>query len=504
MFVNCLIKRFGSKRLKKIEVFKRYPFEVQKETLMKLLKSAQNTEWGRKYKFGSIETVEQYQKRVPIHTYEDFKPFIEKLMKGEKDIIWPGRVKWFAKSSGTTSDKSKFIPLTNESLNNNHFRGGRDVLQFFIKNHPDNRIFSGKGLTIGGSHQVNNYKNRSYSGDLSAIMLENQPFWVRLVRTPPKKIALMSDWEEKIEKVYQTTINQNITNFSGVPSWNMVFMKYVLEKTGKSNLLEVWPNLELFIHGGVSFKPYEDQFKKLIPSEKMKYIETYNASEGFFAIQDELDTDDMLLMMDYGIFYEFIPMDEIGSETPTVLTIGEVQKNVNYAIVISSNSGLWRYLLGDTVYFTSLYPHKIQVSGRTKHFINAFGEELIIENAENALRNACEKTGAQIAEYTAAPVYMSKTEKGKHQWLIEFEILPGSMEDFTKELDNALKSLNSDYEAKRYKDITLAPPIVQSVKPGLFYNWLKKKGKLGGQNKVPRLSNSRVYVDELLEMNDKL
>ncbi len=504
MLINSLINRFNSKRLKEIKKFRYHPVEVQTECLQKLLRSAQNTEYGREFDFSSINSVEQFRERLPVQTYEDVKFRISRVMRGEENVLWPGGVKWFAKSSGTTSDKSKYIPITPESLQNCHLRGGKDALMFYLNSNPKSAILKGKALTIGGSHQVNSLNKKSCFGDLSAILMENQPIWVKFIRTPTNRIAMLGDWEEKIEKIYRTAVNKNVTNLVGVPSWNLVFLKYVLQRTGKPNLLEIWPNLELFFHGGVSFKPYEGQFKKIIPSEKMKYLETYNASEGFFGVQDRLDSDDMLLMLDYDVFYEFIPMDEFDGDKPNFLTVGDVRTNTNYAMVISTNSGLWRYILGDTVVFTSLYPHKIKVTGRTKHFINAFGEELIIENAEKGLREAGEKTGSYISDFTAAPIFMSDTEKGRHEWLIEFDKPPHDMEQFAAELDKALKAINSDYEAKRYKNITLAPPIVHNAKPGLFYNWLKEKGKLGGQNKVPRLSNTRQYIDELLDMNKRI
>jgi hypothetical protein len=441
---------------------------------------------------------------LPLQHYEDVKPYVERWREGQQNILWPGEIKWFAKSAGTTGDKSKFIPVSEEALEDCQFKGVRDVLAIYTHNNPDTLIFTGKGLTIGGSHQINNFSNQSFYGDLSAILIENSPFWVSFIRTPNTKIALMEKWEEKLEMAYEATLNENVTNIAGVPSWNLVFIKYILEKTGKSNLLDIWPNLELFIHGGLSFHPYREQFGKLIPSPAMNYLETYNASEGFFAIQDDPGSNDMLLMLDYGIYYEFIPMDQFSEDQPKTLSIGEVETDRNYALVISTNGGLWRYILGDTVIFTSLYPHKIKVSGRTKHFINAFGEELIIDNAENALKTACRKTEAVISEYTAGPVFMSDTSKGSHEWLIEFEKEPENMEYFITMLDNALQSLNSDYEAKRYKNITLDPPQVICARKGLFYQWLKQEGKLGGQNKVPRLANDRKYLDKLLEMNSRL
>lgn len=503
-FINSLVSWFNTSRLHEIDFLKKHPEEVQLEALLKLLNTAKNTEYGNKYDFQAIDSEDEFKKRLPFQYYEDIKPYVDKLRSGQKDILWPGETKWFAKSSGTTSDKSKFIPVSSDALEYCHFRGGKDILAFYTRNYPESRIFSGKGLTIGGSHQVNNFNNKSFYGDLSAILLENSPFWVNFIRTPNTKIALMDKWEEKLEMAYEASLYENVTSITGVPSWNLVFLKYVLEKTGKSNLLEIWPNLELFIHGGISFLPYREQFEKLIPSPSMNYLETYNASEGFFAIQDEPWRDDMLLMLDYGIYYEFIPLDKIDQEKPETVSIGGVETGRNYALVISTNGGLWRYIIGDTVMFTSLYPHRLKISGRTKHFINAFGEELIIDNAENALKTACNKTGAIISEYTAGPVFMSDTSKGKHEWLIEFEKEPGNMEYFITMLDNALQSHNSDYEAKRYKSITLDPPVVHIAKNRTFYQWLKEKGKLGGQNKVPRLANDRKYLDELLEISKRL
>jgi hypothetical protein len=502
--INSIVSWLNVKRLHQIELFKSYPFNVQQDTLLKLVQKSVDTEWGKKYNYSDITNISEFQKNVPIQNYEDIKPYVERLREGEANLLWPGEVKWFAKSSGTTNDKSKFIPVTKEALEVCHFRAGKDVLAIYTSLYPETKIFSGKGLTLGGSHRINNFSNQSYYGDLSAILIENLPFWVDIIRTPKQDIALMDKWEEKIEKIAESTVKENVTNIAGVPSWNLVLLKYILEYTGKNNLLEVWPNLELFTHGGVSFGPYREQFKRLIPSADMHYLETYNASEGFFAIQDDPFRDDMLLMLDYGIFYEFIPIDQILKPNPETLTIENVAINQNYAMVITTNSGLWRYLIGDTVIFTSLSPHRIKISGRTKHFINAFGEELIIDNAEKALLIACEKTGAQIKEYTAGPVYMEDNSNGTHEWLIEFEKEPENMEYFAILLDNALCSVNSDYEAKRYKNITLRFPLVHQVKPGLFFEWLKEKGKLGGQNKVPRLTNDRHYIDELLTLEKNL
>lgn len=474
-----------------------YPFNVQKETFTKLISFASETEWGLKYGFHEDLTIEEFQKNVPLQSYDDVKPFVERLMKGEQNLLWPTETRWFAKSSGTTSDKSKFIPVSNESLEDCHFRGGKDVLAIYTNNYPETNVLKGKALVLGGSHQINNISNQSYYGDLSAILIENLPFWANFIRTPSARIALIPEWEEKLEKLTKHTISENVTNISGVPSWVLVLFKYILDFTGKKNILDIWPNLELFTHGGVNFTPYREQFKQVIPYEHMRYMETYNASEGFFAIQNDPESDDMLLMLDYGVFYEFIPLENIHDPNPPAYTVKDVELNKNYAIVITTNSGLWRYMIGDTVYFTSLFPHKIKISGRTKHFINAFGEEVIIDNAENALKKACEQTGAIINEYTAGPVFMGDKAKGSHEWLIEFKVEPDNIKEFAALLDSSLRELNSDYDAKRYKDITLDPLKLRVVPAGTFYKWFKSKGKLGGQNKMPRLSNDRKYIDEI-------
>ncbi|UCG27295.1 MAG: GH3 auxin-responsive promoter family protein [Bacteroidales bacterium] len=499
-----IIAWLNAKRRHRIDRFRKYPFEVQKQVLFKLLDRAKDTEWGRKYDFPTIKTLQDFRGRLPLQTYDDIKPYVRRLRDGEKDILWPGEIKWFAKSSGTTSDKSKFIPVSKEALEDCHYRGGKDVLVIYTSSHPETKIYEGKGLTLGGSCTINNYSNNSYYGDLSAILLTNIPFWADFIRTPPQKIALLDEWENKLEKITETTIKENVTNLAGVPSWNLVMIKYILKKTGKNHLLELWPNLELFIHGGVSFVPYRKQFKKVIPSESMNYMETYNASEGFFSIQDDLKRDDMLLMLDYGVFYEFIPVEELAKEAPSAYTVADVELDKNYAMIISTNGGLWRYIIGDTVVFTSLFPHKIKISGRTKHFINAFGEEIIIDNATRALKIACDKTGAVINEYTAGPVYMDDDKKGHHEWLVEFDIEPEDPDFFANSLDQALISINSDYEAKRYKSITLDKPVVRSMRKGVFYQWFAKKNKLGGQNKIPNLSNDRKYLEEILKINAEM
>lgn len=498
--LNSIINWLNTKRIYHIDIFKMYPHEVQKETFTSLVTRARETTWGKAHSYSKIASVDDFKESVRIQTYEDIEPYIERLRKGEKDLLWPGEVKWFAKSSGTTSSKSKFIPVTKEALEDCHFRGGKDVLAIYTNINPESRIFSGKGLTLGGSHRINNFSNDSLYGDLSAILIENMPLWADLLRSPKASIALLEDFEEKMEKITEITINQNITYLIGVPSWFLVLIKYILDHTGKNNLLEVWPGLELFCHGGISFKPYRDQYRKIIPSTEMNYLESYNASEGYFGIQDDLSTEDMLLMLDYGIFYEFVRTSDLERDDPPTLTIGEVETGVNYALVISTNGGLWRYMIGDTIQFTRLYPHKFIITGRTRHFINAFGEEVIIENAEKALQTACGKTGSTIREYTAGPFFMSTSAKGYHEWIIEFDHEPPDLDYFTSMLDNSLQSLNSDYEAKRYKNLTLAKPVVKSVPHNTFYRWLQKKNKLGGQNKVPRLANDRKYIEELYEV----
>ena len=495
--IPSIINWLNVKRINQIEIFKKYPFETQQETLYKLLAKAAKTEWGEKFNYSTIASIKDYQSRFPIQTYEDIIPYVERLRKGETNLLWPGEMKWFAKSSGTTSSKSKFIPMSREALEDCHYRAAKDILVIYAMQRPETKIFSGKSLTLGGSHRMNQFSNDSLYGDLSAILIENAPFWVDIIRTPRQKIALLEDFEEKLNLITKSTVNENVTSISGVPSWYLVLIKQILAFTGKNNLLDVWPNLEVFFHGGISFTPYREQYKKLISGDQMNYMETYNASEGFFGIQDDQRSSDMLLMLDYGIFYEFVPVDNINSDNPPAYTIADVKTGVNYAIIISTNGGLWRYMMGDTIVFTSLDPYRFRISGRTKHFINVFGEEVIVDNADKALDSACKVTDAVIAEYTAGPVFMSSVSKGTHEWIIEFEKKPSDPDLFIEILDNTLKSVNSDYEAKRFKDLNLVLPVLRSVPRGTFNKWLKTKNKLGGQNKVPRLSNSREYIEDL-------
>ncbi|MDR1227274.1 MAG: GH3 auxin-responsive promoter family protein [Prevotellaceae bacterium] len=500
--LNSIYNFVTKSRLSEVEFFCQDPFHVQEFQFRLLITQARDTEFGRRHDFASIKSIDTYQQRVPVHEYGDFSPYIERMMSGEPNILWNTEVKWFAKSSGTTAEKSKFIPVSTESLDMCHYRGAKDVLAFYLNQCPESNILSGKGLTLGGSHQIGKLgAGNTYCGDLSAILIENAPFITDFVRTPAKEVALIPDFEEKIAKIAAQTLGENVVQFVGVPSWNLVLMRYLLTHAGKNNLLEIWPNLELFIHGGVSFTPYREQFKKIIPSDNMRYMETYNASEGFFGIQNDLNDSGMMLMLDYGIFYEFISMSEFGSPTARALTIADVKTGENYAMVITTNGGLFRYLIGDTVEFTSLLPHKIKITGRTKHYINVFGEELMVNNAESALQTACLATNAVVRDYTVAPIFMSVDKKGGHEWLIEFEHEPTCLKTFTTILDEALCAVNSDYEAKRSKNTTLEMPLVQSLKPQTFYEWMRRRGKLGGQHKVPRLFNTREYADRLLDIN---
>ncbi|MDB5246123.1 MAG: hypothetical protein JWQ40_517 [Segetibacter sp.] len=491
------ISRLARFRHWKIENWINNPIDSQYELFQDLIAAAQYTEIGRKYGFENIYTIKSFKEAVPIHEYDDLKPYIERTMAGEQNLLWNTPITWFAKSSGTTSDKSKFIPVSDESLEESHFQGAKDVITMYYNFNPESDLLTGKGLVIGGSHQVSKINEDTQYGDLSAVLMQNTPFWGHWLRTPELSIALLDEWETKIERLAETTIPENVTSISGVPTWTLVLIKRILEITGKQYLKEVWPNLELYIHGGVSFTPYKEQFEKLIGAP-IHYIDLYNASEGFFAAQNNPDEEGMLLFLQHGIFYEFLPVEEYGKPNPQTIGLDEVEIGKQYAVVISSNGGLWRYLIGDTIRFTSVAPFKIKVSGRIKHFINAFGEEVIVDNSDRAIAAACEKTGSIVNDYTAAPIYFSDHGNGGHEWLIQFEKEPADIGLFTYELDNALKNVNSDYEAKRHKDIALKMPVIRSLRKGVFEDWLKSKGKLGGQHKVPRLSNDRKYLEEIL------
>ena len=504
MSLTSIIRPIFNSRLRAIEQYGSHAEEIQRNVLDHLLHSATNTEWGSHYHYSSIHNYEDFARTVPISTYEELKGYIDRMRHGEADILWPGKVKWYAKSSGTTNDKSKFIPVSATGLHDTHYRGGTDVVALYLQNNPLSRLFDGKALILGGSHSPNYNVAGSLVGDLSAILIENINPLVNLIRVPSKKIALLNDFEEKRDRIAEIAVKKHVTNISGVPSWMMAVITRMLEITGKTYLDGIWPDLEVFFHGGVAFTPYRDQYHRLIRSTKMHYMETYNASEGFFGIQDNPSDAAMLLMIDYGVFFEFIPLEDVGKENPIVLPLWEVEAGRNYAIVISTTCGLWRYQIGDTVKFTSTRPYKFIISGRTKCFINAFGEELIVDNAEKGLHEACRQTGAVVNEYTAAPVFMNDEGKCRHQWVIEFENEPSNLQEFTTILDQALQRINSDYEAKRHKDITLQRLEVVKAHKGLFNEWLKRKGKLGGQHKVPRLSNNRDIIDEVLTINAEM
>ena len=497
--VNSVASWFLKKRFHQIDLFLKYPHEVQNELLMTLLTISKDTEIGKIYDFKSIRNYREFSQRVPVSTYEDYQNLIERSRKGEHNIFWSKPIKWFAKSSGTTGAKSKFIPVSSNSLEDCHYAASKDLLCMYLNNNEGSTLFNGKNLRLGGSKELYE-ENGTVFGDLSAILIHNMPFWAEFSSTPSNKVSLMSDWEYKMQAIVNETMNENVTSLAGVPSWMLVLLNNVLETSGNKTILDVWPNLEVYFHGGVSFLPYVDQFKSIIPSKSVKYYEIYNASEGFFAIQDRNDSDELLLMLDYGIFYEFIPMNVYGTATEKVIPLSEVEVGENYAIIVTTNAGLWRYKIGDTVAFTSTSPYRIKVTGRTKHFINVFGEELIIENTDKAIKIATQKTQTEIVDYTAAPIFMEGKSKGAHEWIIEFKTPPKDLRGFVEFLDNSLKTLNSDYEAKRYNNITLNMPKVHVAQKGLFHKWMKKNNKLGGQHKIPRLSNSRLFIEELFSL----
>lgn len=488
-------------RLWRIENWSNHPVAAQREVLQELVTAAQYTEFGRKYGFSKLFSLREFKKKVPIHEYNDLKPYIERMMNGEENILWNTPVTWFAKSSGTTSDKSKFIPISEESLHDNHYKASKDLLSNYYKNFPSSDLLTGKGLVVGGSHQISKVNEEIQYGDLSAVLMQNSPFWGQWIRTPELSVALLDEWEEKIEKLAQVTAEENVTSLAGVPTWTLLLLKRILEIKGKTTIKEVWPNLELYINGGVSFIPYKDQFDKIIGS-KINYLEIYNASEGFVAAQVSPDDDGMLLFTEHGVFYEFMPVEEYGKENPLTVGLKDVVIGKNYALVMSTTGGLWRYLIGDTIQFTHLNPYHIKITGRLKHYMNAFGEEVIVDNSDKAIACAAEKTNAVVNDYTAAPVYFTEDSNGAHEWLIEFEKEPDDFSAFIAELDNELKNINSDYEAKRHKSIALRMPIVHKLKTGTFTEWLRSKGKLGGQHKIPRLSNERVMLEEIMAIKN--
>ena len=501
--LNSFMTWIFKSRLGQIEKFKQEPHSVQRTTLVELLEAAKQTEFGKTHHFEKIKSYEDFAKRVPLFDYESFTPYLEKNIKGKQQVFWPSDIQWFAKSSGTTAGRSKYIPVSDESLEECHFKGGKDMVSLYVSNFPDTKVFTGKSLTVGGALEKDllHPKGIARAGDVSAVIMHNLPIWAQFIRTPSLETALMSDWEAKIERMARETMDENVTSIAGVPTWTIVLLQRILELKKASNILEVWPNLEVFFHGAVAFGPYRNLFKELIPSDKMRYMETYNASEGFFGMQDQPDSDELLLLLDYGIFYEFILTEDLEKENPRVISLEGVEVGKNYALLISTNGGLWRYKIGDTVKFTSILPYRFRISGRTKHFINAFGEEVIVENAEAAISYACEQTGATLTNFTAAPIYFEDSQsKGAHEWVVEFKSPPSDLENFADILDQHLREINSDYDAKRHKNLALQRLQLHAAPVGLFESWLAKKGKLGGQHKVPRLSNSREFMDEILGM----
>ena len=498
-FINTVASWMLKKRIHQIELFEKYPLNVQNEELKKLIQISKNTEFGKQYEFSSIDSYETFANRIPSLTYEEYFPIINKTINGNQNIFWPEKIKWFAQSSGTTNSKSKFIPVSNTSLDDCHFKGGKDMLCLYLNNNENSNMFLGKSLRLGGSRKI--YENNDhYFGDLSAILIDNLPAWAELISTPNNEISLMEKWDEKIEAIIRGTLQEDVRSLAGVPSWMLTLMNKLLETTGKKYIDEIWKNLEVYFHGGVSFKPYRTEFKNIISNKKFKYYEVYNASEGFFAIQDRNDSDELLLMLDYGIFYEFIEINN-STKSEKIIDLSMVEVGVNYALIITTNSGLWRYKIGDTIIFTSLKPFRIKISGRTKHFINTFGEEVIIENVEKSLEIALKKYNCSIKDFTVAPLFMKNGKKGKHEWMIEFVNEPSNINEFMREIDLQIQNNNSDYKAKRFKNITLDKPSIIKARKNLFYDWLKKKKKLGGQNKIPRLLNDRSFISELIKMN---
>ena len=498
--INSIASWILKKRIHQIELFMKYPMEVQEEILFGLLKSAENTVLGKKYDYQSIKNYQTFNERIPVSTYEDLEPIISQTRQGAQNIFWNSSIKYFAKSSGTTNAKSKFIPVSSEALEHNHYKASKDLLCMYLNNNENSQLFTGKSLRLGGSKELYE-NNNTFFGDLSAILIDNMPMWAEFSSTPSNKTSLMSNWETKLPAIIKESSLENVTSLAGVPSWMMVLLNKTLEENKKTNILEIWPNVEVYFHGGVSFEPYKEQYKNLFPKAGFQYYEIYNASEGFFALQDQNNVSELLLMLDYGIFYEFIPMDTFGKENQKVIPLSEVELHKNYALVITTNSGLWRYLIGDTIRFTSLQPFRIKVTGRTKHHINVFGEELMVENTDVALAKTCETLHCEVVDYTVAPIFMNGKEKGAHEWMIEFKKHPDNMANFSALLDKNIQHINSDYEAKRFNNMTLNPLVVNVARTNLFYDWLKQQDKLGGQHKVPRLSNERKFLEALLQLN---
>ena len=497
--------QFGS--LPRLAHLREQPLKTQNRLLTGLLRRACHTEWGRRYGFGENPTPADFARRVPMSTYEQLYPELERVLRGAPDVLWPGPVRWFAKSSGTTNARSKYIPLTDESLRQGHYRAGRDMLALSTYLYPENRLLAGKTLSLGGALSPNPLRPAaadSWVGDVSAIIMQRLPNWAQAIRTPPLALALLDEWEEKIERIARHALHVDVRVLAGVPTWMIVLLRRVTELAGADNIMQVWPNLRLFLHGAVAFGPYRELFRQLIPDEQMRYLEIYNASEGYFALQDQSDSEDLLLLLDHGIYYEFLPAAEFERADPRPVPLRDVELGKSYALVISTNAGLWRYLIGDTVRFTSLAPYRVRITGRTKHFLNAFGEEVVIENAEAAVAAAARATATTVRDFTAAPIFFTaqeRTSRGGHEWAVEFAGPPPvEPARFIEALDTTLRALNSDYDAKRHRDLALGPPQLRVLPAGTFQAWLAGQGKLGGQHKVPRLSNSRQVLEAVLRV----
>lgn len=504
--IDSLGNGFMKSRLQPLKNAINHPHETQKEVLLNLVRKAEATTYGKIHDFRSIKNYSNFQEQVPVTTYEELYPYISRLLKGEQNVLWPTPIKWFAKSSGTTSANSKMIPVSSEGLQECHYQGGRDMLTLYIENYPDAKLFSGKNLSIGGSEgsKFVGKNNEIYTGNISAIVMKNLPFWAQSGRTPGLEVTMMSNWEDKVKKIAEITTQQKVTSLAGSPMWMLLLLQYIIKEEKIEYIQEVWPHLEVFFHGSVSFSPYRPLFENIDRGNKLRYLEIYNATEGFFGLQDRANDPSLLLMVNYGIFYEFIPEKDYNSENPKIIPLSEVEIGKNYSMVITTNSGLWRYKIGDTVKFTSTYPYRFVISGRTKQCINIFGEDLFTEHAEKALATACQKTGAVLQNFTAAPYFYQQKTKGHHEWLVEFVKAPKNLDDFTNFLDDELRNLNDDYSEKRKHEIAITKPVVRELPTGTFYKWLKSRGKLGGQHKIPHLSNSRDFVEELLELSNSI
>ena len=499
---NAVFSHIIKKRIPRIRNYSSSPISCQKTVLEQLLKKAQKTSFGLLHHFNEIRSKEQFQTLVPLSSYDTLYPYIKRQIEGEENVLWPGKTSWFAKSSGTSGNTSKLLPITVDSLYENHYAGGKDLLAIYYENHSNRKLYNAKHLIIGGSTQINTQTNNTSIGDLSAFIVENLPWWTEIRRTPKRKIALMDNWEEKLDQMAHATLNDNICIVAGLPSWTLVLFQRVLDISGKKNIHEVWPNLELYIHGGMNIDPYRKAFEKMLPNPNMNYVQAYNASEGYFGLQDRKESSDMLLLTDAQVYYEFIPMDEFkGLNSKNVIDLEEVSIDVEYAIVLTTSAGLWRYIIGDTICFTSILPYRFQVTGRTTHYINAFGEKTIISHVEKALSEAASENDILVFDFTVAPYFEESKGSGGHEWLIALNAEnENQIHTLEAAIESNMKSLNVDYEGKRKDSINMLAPKFSYVQKNIFERWLKKKNKLGGQHKIPRVQNDRIFIEELLEI----